>query len=251
MVPHVHIWGFPCGTIRCHLFIFVDFLVGMMKTFDAALLSGTSEEFLSELRDTLVSDGVFQLTNAEVLFDSTAYLDDAVIAMKALFGLSVEEKQRYERRPGLTAMGFSDRELTKQTRDEKELWDICWVPFPDRPLDHSSNRSTLDGFNLGFPSSETQASLLRWHSVVVNRVCFRLFRAFCDAFDMNFEAVQASTLGEDPKLGFMRLNYYHRPAVSTLNIHEHTDAGLFTVLWASEVRGTFLCLLSTLVLSCP
>ena len=34
----------------------------------------------------------------------------------------------------------------------------------------------------------------------------------------------------------MRLNYYAR-AGETMNIHEHTDAGLFTVLWAYDVRG--------------
>jgi isopenicillin N synthase-like dioxygenase len=34
----------------------------------------------------------------------------------------------------------------------------------------------------------------------------------------------------------MRLNYYAR-AGETMNIHEHTDAGLFTVLWANDVRG--------------
>jgi len=34
----------------------------------------------------------------------------------------------------------------------------------------------------------------------------------------------------------MRLNYYAE-AGETMNIHEHTDAGLFTVLWANDVRG--------------
>lgn len=92
-----------------------------------------------------------------------------------------------------------------------------------------------------------------------------LLARLCAAVDLDFDAVQALTVGENPKsIGFMRLNHYTKHAGDAgMNIHvcieihpdawprfshlccaprslvcqEHTDAGLFTILWASDVCG--------------
>lgn len=78
--------------------------------------------------------------------------------------------------------------------------------------------------------------LLVYYASAVECICNPLMRAFCDALDMDYDAVKAATLDDQKSIGFMRLNYYAR-AGETMNIHEHTDAGLFTVLWANDIRG--------------
>ena len=46
------------------------------------------------------------------------------------------------------ARGYYDRELTKNTRDLKEVFDFGVVSFPDLPHDHPQNRDLINGYNL-------------------------------------------------------------------------------------------------------
>ena len=65
--------------------------------------------------------------------------------------------------------------------------DIAWVPRPELPLDHELNVG-IDGYNV-FPDGNYQAKLLTYYHSAVKNVCNRLMRAFCVAFDMDYEAV--------------------------------------------------------------
>lgn len=214
-----------------------------MKAFAAARLRDERFDplFLSQLGEVCRTRGVFQLTDAQVLFGPGRTCPaEALEAMAALFSLPVDEKRRFQRLPGRTAMGWSNSELTKQRVDQKECWDIAWVPDPSRRLDHSSNVSPIDGCNR-LPDGAVRNTLLNYYKTAKESVCDPLYRALCAAFDLSFDAVQAAThpMGESSKsVGFMRLNHYAKHAGDEgMNIHEHTDAGLFTVLWASDVRG--------------
>lgn len=57
----------------------------------------------------------------------------------------------YVQRTEKNARGWYDDELTKQTKDWKEGFDMGHVPAPDMPPDHPSN-VVEEGFNQ-FPSN--------------------------------------------------------------------------------------------------
>jgi isopenicillin N synthase-like dioxygenase len=203
-----------------------------MKVFDARRLQDEEFDasFLSALGDACRTTGVFQLTGAQVLFDDSrvahtressmeTIVSDAVEATTSLFALPLEEKRQFQRLPGRTAMGWSNCELTKQRLDLKELWDISWVSNPDRHLEHASNVS-IDGYNR-LPEGDVRDRLLAYYRVAKDTVCDPLYRALCAALELDFDAVQAVTIGDNPKsLGFLRLNHYWKHADDEgMNIH--------------------------------
>ncbi|KAL4448553.1 hypothetical protein ABPG75_005772 [Micractinium tetrahymenae] len=178
--------------------------------------------------------GFFQLVNhgadAELLARMTA-------AMHAFFDLPLEEKLKV-RRAETNAMGYANDELTKQTRDLKELFDFCRVPHPELPDDHPSNL-TIEGYNRwpeGQP--EFRAAMTAYYGEM-ERCSFRLLEAFC--LGLGLERTALHHLFEGQHTGFLRLNYYpvlpEGEQAKQMGVHHHTDAGFLTILVQDEVPG--------------
>ncbi len=102
--------------------------------------------------------------------------------------------------------GYYDWELTKNSRDLKEVFDYGSVPYLELPADHPKNRLAVDGYNQ-WPAAlpEFQSTMIE-HYRACEALAFALMEAFClglgvprDRLDRHFEGGHAS---------FARLNYY-------------------------------------------
>ena len=169
---------------------------------------------------------------------------------KKFFALPIDAKQSVERSKN-NARGWFNRELTKNTRDMKEVFDFGFIPHPELPDDDPTNW-TRDGCN-------------QWPK---ERLCpeFRptmwaYFRA-CEQVSLRLLEAVGEGLGVPPELltrdfvdehtSFLRLNYYpkHDPLHSEqqasitghLGVHHHTDAGALTTVLQDQVGGLQVCL---------
>jgi isopenicillin N synthase-like dioxygenase len=153
--------------------------------------------------------------------------------MRGFFGLPLEEKHAIMR-TAENPWGFYDRELTKHTRDWKQIYDYG-------PADGGAIAPQLPR---GLPE----------FAPAIER-----FYAECDALALRLTDVVASNLGmprgaltpcfRPDHTSFLRLNYYPpcptpaRPTdVSTahvghLGVNAHTDAGALTLLLQDEQPG--------------
>ncbi len=143
--------------------------------------------------------------------------------------------------------GYYDRELTKNARDLKEVFDFANVPFPDLPDEHPKNRAAVDGQN------QWPATLPTFKPTMTEyfEACEQLGRKFLEAFCLGL-GVPRDTLHRhftENHTGFVRLNYYPlddplEPADSAtitplgdMALHHHTDAGALTILLQDDVGG--------------
>jgi isopenicillin N synthase-like dioxygenase len=143
--------------------------------------------------------------------------------------------------------GFYDRELTKNARDLKEVFDFAHVPFPNLPDDHPNNFAWVDGFN------RWPEDLAGFNATMVEylheceRVSLELLTVF--ALGLDIEPAELLRHFERRHTSFIRMNYY--PLVDPLEpdeaasvtelgdmaLHHHSDAGAFTILLQDEVGG--------------
>lgn len=165
---------------------------------------------------------------------------------RQFFALPHEEKLAISRTKE-NPHGYYDRELTKNARDLKEVFDYGSVPHPELPADHPENRLAVDGHNR-WPASlpEFQPTMIE-HYRACEALAFTLMEAFClglgaprDRLARHFEGGHAS---------FARLNHYplddpleeeHAAGAASLGdlaLHHHTDAGLLTVLMQDREGG--------------
>jgi isopenicillin N synthase-like dioxygenase len=177
---------------------------------------------LSELSEACRRFGVFQLVGHGVSDGLVAATHDQ---MRALFGLSMEEKRMLERTAD-DPFGFYARELTKNRRDWKQIFDVG----PSDPLGPQP----------------------RWPDALPElRRVMEAFYAACEVVSFRVLAAIAKSLALPPArlhgafkprhTSFLRLNYYPacaRPAPPDapldgdghFGVHHHTDAGALTVL---------------------
>ncbi|NND44610.1 MAG: hypothetical protein HKN58_04760 [Xanthomonadales bacterium] len=159
-------------------------------------------------------------------------------------------QRRAVSRSEANSRGYYDRELTKNTRDMKQVFDFGCVPHPELPDDHPENR-TQDGWNL-WPESEGGdrfRAVLTAYADQLSGIALRLLRAM----SMNLGADPDALLGDfHPRhSSFLRLNYYpvtdplaeHGAQVVAaaetghMGVHHHTDAGALTLLLQDDVGG--------------
>jgi len=164
----------------------------------------------------------------------------------AFFAMSRPDKLALSRTKE-NSRGYYDRELTKQARDLKEVFDFAHVPFADLPDEHPDNYAPVDGHNQ-WPSNlpefrETMVTYL----AACERVSCRLLGAFAlglglapEFFHPHFDRSHTS---------FIRLNWYplddpldsaeaqQVTALGDMALHHHTDSGAFTILLQDDVGG--------------
>lgn len=180
--------------------------------------------------------GVFRITNHG--FDENV-LKETVDMVQEFFDLPDGTKSLVERAAN-NPSGWSNSELTKQALDLKEIFDYCYIPYRDKPDDHPSNRG-IDGWNR-FIDSRMREVFLRYFDHM-EECCYRLLQVICMALDIDYGYAKGLFTGDS--CGFCRMNFYKGLKEIEQNgkqdlrygIHDHTDAGFFTILWTSMARG--------------
>jgi len=160
---------------------------------------------------------------------------DAKAQCEAFFALPRDQKLAVVRRAD-NPMGYYDRELTKQKRDLKEVFDFYArdseeheqrMPWPDQPKQFKP--------------------VLRAHFLANSRVAQTVMQLLCRALgveetslDLHFDHRPTSTA---------RLNYYPSSdplsegeqqgvtALGDMALHHHTDQGAITLLFQDKVGG--------------
>lgn len=164
---------------------------------------------------------------------------------KRFFALPLDAKQAVSRSKE-NARGWYNRELTKNTRDMKEVFDFGHTPHPELPDDNPANW-TQDGFNR-WPDCRLCPdfrSIMQEYFHECERVAFTLLEAIAESLGVSPDALTRDFVGRHTS--FLRLNHYpcHDPlrpersasATGHLGIHQHTDAGALTILLHDEVSA--------------
>jgi isopenicillin N synthase-like dioxygenase len=143
--------------------------------------------------------------------------------------------------------GYYDRELTKNQRDRKEVFDFAAVPNPGLPDDHPDSRATVDGANRWPAALPPFRVTMLEYAAACERVGHRLLGALCAGLGLKEETL--APFFSSAHTGFARLNYYPledplEPAAAAtvaalgdMALHHHSDAGALTVLLQDEVGG--------------
>jgi len=143
--------------------------------------------------------------------------------------------------------GFYDRELTKQRRDLKEVFDYATVPFPALAHDDPSNFAAVDGHNQWPQELVEMQALLMSYLHACEGVAHRLLAAFAHSLGVAPVAL-AKHFGAH-NTSFVRLNHYplHDPLTTNeaedltplgdMALHHHSDAGALTLLLQDDVGG--------------
>ncbi|MEE9589188.1 MAG: 2-oxoglutarate and iron-dependent oxygenase domain-containing protein [Hyphomicrobiaceae bacterium] len=187
--------------------------------------------------------GFFQVVNHGI---PAPLVDRVWQESRLFFALPMAEKRALSRTKE-NPRGYYDRELTKNARDLKEVFDFGLEPFPDLPSDHPKNRLPVDGHN------QWPASLPALKSTMTTyfKACESLGRALLELFCLGLGAPRdrlSAYFGSD-HTGFVRLNYYPledplepdqataAAALGDMALHHHTDAGVLTILLQDDVGG--------------
>ncbi len=143
--------------------------------------------------------------------------------------------------------GYYDRELTKNARDLKEVFDFGNVPYPDLAADHPKNRAAVDGANQWPEGLHAFKPTMDEYFQACEALGLTLVRAICASLGAVPDALQSS-FGRR-HTSFVRLNYYplddpltreESASVTPLGdmaLHHHTDAGALTILLQDDVGG--------------
>jgi isopenicillin N synthase-like dioxygenase len=165
-------------------------------------------------------------------------IDDAAIsnllhAMRSFFALPAEAKQSVAR-TAEHPYGFYDRELTKNVRDWKEIYDYG-------PTHAEAVAPRWPAHAPGF-----EAAVLAWYAGC-ERLGFRLLGALSENLGMPREHLAGSFLPVHSS--FVRLNHYpvcpeparpvgiETPTSGHLGVNHHTDAGALTLLLQDDEPG--------------
>ena len=198
---------------------------------DLAELDG--EALHCALRSACSEWGFFQVLNHGIPRD---VLDDTLARMREFFGLPPSQKRAIQR-TATNAWGYYDRELTKNRRDMKEIFDVG--PSIDHgPLagNHPQWPATLPAFRVSLEAFFAESRSLG----------LRLLRTIVESLDAAPDAVLGQFSSADTS--FLRLNHYPPCASAAppetplggegdFGINHHTDAGALTVLLQDEQPG--------------
>lgn len=204
-------------------------------------LGGPDDEVVPRVASACADWGFFQIVGHGVGDD---LLDRVWRETRRFFELPRETK-RSVARSAENPRGYYDRELTKNVRDLKEVFDFGYLPRPDLPDDAPENRAPIDGRNQwpeGVPGfRETMTAYFEACEDIGRRV----FEAFCLGLGLPRDALHGHFAGHT---SFIRLNYYpladplgEEAATATglgeMALQHHTDSGALTILLQDDVGG--------------
>lgn len=190
-------------------------------------LSAPREAVAAELAAAAGSWGFFQVTGHGV---APALVASTLAAARAFFGSEPALKQAATRTLD-NPYGYYDRELTKNLRDRKEIFDFAPLEQTPWPPTMPELRPALQAF--ADACHELALDLLQ-------RLCEGLAQPPA-SLAAHFAPVHSS---------FLRLNHYpaedlplgaDAPPAGPFGISHHTDAGALTVLLQDEVPGLQVC----------
>lgn len=167
--------------------------------------------------------GIFHLINHGIPEELT----ECTKQVSAAFFAQVREAKQSLSRTLENPWGYYDRELTKNLRDRKEIFDFgsgFEVPWPEYPSDF---QSTLEAYSLA---------------------CHQLGLQLVEAMgaSLGLESSELQSAFTPVHSSFTRLNYYpvhdalentDSPPAGPLGISRHTDAGGLTILLQDRVAG--------------
>ncbi len=165
---------------------------------------------------------------------------------RRFFALPMAEKRALLRSKE-NPRGYYDRELTKNARDLKEVFDIGLEPFPDLPSDHPRNRLPVDGYNQWPTSLPALKSTMTSYFNACENLGRTLLEQFCLGLGLRGDRL-LPYFGSD-HTSFVRLNHYPPcpepapedaplfPERGGLGVHHHTDAGALTTVYQDDVAG--------------
>ena len=179
-------------------------------------------ETLAAIDDACREWGFFQIINHGIPQSVT---DDIVREMHAFFDLPIEDKRRISRTEK-NPWGFYDRELTKNRRDLKEIYDFGPADGADIeprwPRNMPGFRNAVHGYYR--------------HN---KRLAHRILAAISTNLGMS-PGFLGRGFGPD-HTSFLRLNYYPVTRSSHSNGHlgvgQHTDSGALTILLQDDQPG--------------
>ncbi len=162
----------------------------------------------------------------------TATLD----AARAFFALPREAKRAHLRTVD-NPWGYYDRELTKNARDKKEVFDIGPDAAGQQP-----GKDAFQGWTR-WPSEPADfRSAIEAYVAAAERVSMRLLDFIGEGVDAS-DTISAAF--RPAHSSFLRLNHYtvedpmagEQSDRAGLGVHHHSDAGALTLLWQSDTAG--------------
>lgn len=190
-----------------------------------------------EIGDACRDWGFFQIVNHGV---DAAHLERVWQTVSAFFQLPRTEKRQLYR-TGDNPWGFFDRELTKNQRDKKEIFDIG--PEIEAGTVGDDPFSGATPWPLAQPAFQ---DAMRAHFKICEKLSRTMMEAICLSLDLQPESLAHSF--QPSHTSFLRINYYpvddplsdlsdgnHGDA--DLGIHHHSDAGAVTILLQDGVSG--------------
>lgn len=181
-----------------------------------------SVETLRALDEACRNWGFFQVIEHGV---DSEIITALLSAMNGFFSQSLEEKNRITRSKH-NHWGFYDRELTKNVRDWKQVFDYG-------PAEGELLKPQWPEHVPGF-----RAALLDYYQAC-DELCGRLLAAIAD--NLGAPANELHRGFGDQQTSYVRLNYYPRcpqaEKEKTLGISPHTDAGALTCLLQDDQPG--------------
>jgi isopenicillin N synthase-like dioxygenase len=133
--------------------------------------------------------------------------------------------------------GYYDRELTKNVRDKKEVFDIG----PDA-RGQQLRGDAFEGRTRWPVEPARFRSTIEAYVAAADQVCARLLRAIGEG--LGAPGLVSGAFGPAHS-SFLRLNHYtvedpmagERSGEPGLGVHHHSDAGALTLLWQSDTAG--------------
>jgi len=207
-------------------------------------LSDSQREIAAAIDEACRRSGFFYIAGGGIAPD---LLERVWEVTHWFFDLPPAEKQ-VAARTEHNSRGYYDRELTKNARDMKEVFDFGHVPDPSLPEDHPDNH-TEDGWNqwpVADGCAHFKQTLTEYYEA-----CGRTSLALLQVMARNLSDHREVLLDDFHPVhtSFLRLNYYpvkdplgtdpsSRAADSGhMGVHHHTDAGALTLLLQDEVPG--------------
>ncbi|MEM7223160.1 MAG: 2-oxoglutarate and iron-dependent oxygenase domain-containing protein [Pseudomonadota bacterium] len=187
--------------------------------------------------------GFFQIVGHGI---PAALTGEVFAQARRFFALPMAQKRRLLRSKD-NPRGYYDRELTKNARDLKEVFDFGLEPHPELPSDHPKNRLPVDGYNQWPDALPAFKSTMGAYYRACEDLGHRLLEAFCIGIGVPAERLRPY-FGAD-HTSFVRLNHYPlddllapgeaagTTALGDMALHHHSDAGVLTILLQDDVGG--------------